>query len=491
MKITTKPIEDHQIEMVVEIEKDKFEAAKVKAAQKISKKVKVPGFRPGKAPFQVIRNIYGDAAITEEAIEILVEEIYPDAVKEANLEPGAPGQLANIESIDPPTFKFIVPLKATIELGDYKSIRKAYTYASPDESKLQTEIENIRRMYAKTETVERPVEDGDYILIDIAGYDAKDKEKAEAILERKGYALVVRKEGVDTEFPYKGFSAKLIGAAPASVVKVTNTFEKDHADEKLAGKKVNIEATIKTIRAVIMPELDDDFAKMTGLGSNVAEFTQRFKDSIDAEEKAKFDDDYFEGLLDEIKTVSTIKYPPQVIEHEIEHVLEDVERRLQAQGIENMDAYYKMLKTTPEAFIEEQAKPTSIKRLERGMIMDELARLEEIRLENDQLEEEFRTLWTNLAMTDPEFAKRTKNGTKPSQDIINAVTMDAANRLLTRLTLDRLKAIATGEQVDAPASDKPKAKAKSKAKVATEAAAEAPTEAAAEKKPRKTKKAEA
>lgn len=471
MNIVTKPMEDHQMEMVVEIDKEKFEAAKQKAAQKISKKVKIPGFRPGKAPMSVIKNIYGEGVITEEAIEILVEEIYPEAIKEANLEPGAPGQLANIESIDPPTFKFTVPLKSVIELGDYKSVRKEYNFIAPDDSRLQTEIENIQRMYAKTETVERPIEDGDYVLIDLVGYDAKDKAKAEALLERKGYALVIRKDGSDKEFPYEGFSAKLLGAAAGSNVSVAHSFAKDHSDEKLAGKKVNLEATIKTIRAVITPDLSDEFAQMTGLGSTVEEFKTRFKESLDAEEKAKYDDAYFEGVLDDIKAISSIKFSPQVLEHEIEHVLEDVERRLQGQGIESMDAYYKMLKTTQAEFIESQAKPTSIKRLERGMIMDEIARVEEIKFENDQLEEEFRSLWMNLAMNDPEFAKRTKNGVKGSQDIINAVTMDAANRLLTRLTLDRLKAIATGEQGGAAPSES--------------------TEPTPAKKPRKSKKAEA
>lgn len=456
MNIVTKPMEDHQVEMVVEIDKTKFESAKHKAAQKISQKVKIPGFRPGKAPYQVVKNMYGDGAITEEAIEILVEEIYPEAVKEANLEPGAPGQLLNIESIDPPTFKFVVPLKALVELGDYKSIKKEYSFIAPDDSKFQDELANIRRMYAKTETVERAIEDGDYVLLDVIGYDAKDKEKAESVIDRKGYALVIRKEGPETEFPYQGFSNGLLGAKPGDTVSLVNKYAKDFSDEKLAGKKVNLEALIKTVRAVIMPEIDDQFAMMTGLGSNVEEFNQRLRETIESEEKAKYDDDYFEGLLDEIKAISTIKYPPQVIEHEIEHVLEDVERRLQGQGIENLEAYYKLLKTTPEQFIEDQAKPTSIKRLERGLVMDEIAKVEEIKLDNDSLETEFRNNWASLVMSDPEFAKRTKNGTKPTQDLINAVTMDSANRLLTRMTLERLKEFATGasngstEKVEAP-----------------------------------------
>lgn len=456
-------MEDHQIEMVVEIDKSKFESAKQKAAQKISQKVKIPGFRPGKAPYQVVKNIYGDSAITEEAIELLVEEIYPEAIKEAKIEPGAPGQLLNIESVDPPTFKFAVPLKAVIELGDYKSLKKEYAYQSPDETKFLDELSNIRRMYAKTETVERPIEDGDYVLLDLIGYDAKDKEKTEVLVERKGYALVIRKEGTDTEFPYKGFSAALIGAKPSALVTLTNKFSKESSDEKLSGKKVIFDTTIKTVRAVILPEIDDQFAMMTGLGSTVAEFNQRLRETIDTEEKGKYDDQYFESLLDEIKAISTIKYPPQVVEHEIEHVLEDVERRLQGQGIENLDAYYKMLKTTREQFIEDQAKPTSIKRLERGLVMDEIAKLEEIKLDNESLENEFKNNWASLVMSDPEFAKRTKNGTKPTQELVNAVTMDSANRLLTRLTLERIKAYATGTAVTGPSDNSAEPKKKSKA----------------------------
>jgi len=157
-----------------------------------------------------------------------------------------------------------------------------------------------------------------------------------------------------------------------------------------------------------------------------------------------------------------------------------VERRLKNQGIENMDAYYKMINTDKEKFIEEQARPTSIKRLERGLIMDELARAEKIEIDNESLEAEFNNAWATLSMTDEDFAKRTKNGTKASREIVDAVAMDSANRLLTRRVLDRIKAIAGGEVAEAVEA-KPKAK---RAKKAAAAEAEtAPLEAAAEEAP--------
>jgi len=460
VNIVKNPIADHQVELIVEVDPQNFESAKQKAAKKIAAKVKVPGFRPGKAPYHVIKNIYGESAITEEAIEIVVDEVYPQAIKEADIEPGAAGHLENIESMDPLKFKFVIPLKPEIELGQYQSIRKSYSFVAPDDSRFNEELENLQKMYARTETVDREVQDGDYILIDLIGFDNADKEKSAELIKRDGYALVVKSEGSDNEFPFKGFSKNLIGALPNSSLKISHKFPKSELDEKLAGKKVEFEATIKVVRAVITPPLDDEFAKMTGLGQSVDELQKNLRLNLEAETKADFDDNYYEEILEEIKQNSTLKYPPQVVEHEIEHVLEDLESRLKKQGFSSLEEYFSMSKTNRDDFMNENARPTSIKRIERGLIMDAIAEKEGIKLENAELEEEFKSYWLNLVYSDPEFAKMTKNGTKFNQDLVNAVSIDAANRLLTRKTLERLKAIANAENIPSNESidEKPKVK---------------------------------
>lgn len=448
MKIETTPRDDHQVTMVIELEPEKMEGARHRAARKIAEKSKIPGFRPGKAPYEVVRRVYGDSVITEEAVEILVDEIYPEALNEANIEPGAPGQLENIETLDPPKFIFTVPLKPLVELGDYKAIRLPFEFKEPSQEKLEEEITNLRRMYAKTETVEREVEDGDYVLIDLIGKKSDATEEDQALVERKGYALVVHKEGKDIEWPFPGFSSKLIGLKPAAETEFSYTYAPDFTEEKLAGQTMNFKVTVKIVRSVIMPELDDEFAIKTGLGQSVEELRSRMLENLTQEAKDQYDDEYFENLISMIKAISTIKYPPQILDHEIEHVLEDVERRLKDQGVENLDAYYKMLNTTKEKFIEEQARPTSIKRLERGLVMDELARSEKIELDNEALEAEFSNTWSSLSAQDEEFAKRTKNGTRPTREIVDAVAMESANRLYTRRVLDQIKAIATGKATE-------------------------------------------
>jgi len=487
LKIETHPRDDNQMTMIVEIDAEKMEGARRRAARRIAEKAKIPGFRPGKAPYDVVRRLYGDNVITEEAVEILVDEIYPEALKETKIEPAAAGQLENIESLDPPKFIFTVPLKPTVDLGDYKSVRKVYEFIAPGDDKLDEEIENLRRMYASTETVERPVKDGDYVLLDVIGHKAKAKEDEAALLERKGFAIVVRKDETPTEWPFPGFSAKLVGIAPGEGKEFSYKYAKDFSEESLAGQNVKFEVTVKTVRGVNMPELDDEFAKKTGLGQTTDELRKRMRENIEAEARNAYDDEYFESLIEQIKAGATIKYPPQVLEHEEEHVLEDVERRLKSQGVENMETYFKMVDSTREKFIEEQARPTAIKRLERGLIMDEIARAEKVEIDNESLEAAFNNAWATLAMTDEDFAKRTKGGTKASREIVDAVAMDSANRLLTRRVLDRLKAIASGEVTE----EKPKAKrAKKAAKEEPVTEAVAPAEGKPAKKKVAKKKTE-
>ena len=471
MKIETQPRDDHQVTMIVELEIEKLEGARKKAARKIAEKVKISGFRPGKAPYDVVRRLYGDGAITEEAVEILVDEIYPEAVKEANIDPSGAGQLEKIESLEPPTFIFTVPLKPTVTLGDYQSLRLPYEFVSPESAVLDEEINNLRRMYAKTESVERAVQDGDYVLLDVIGNKSKAADDESPLLERKGFAIVIRNDEKDTEWPFPGFSTNLIGMDPGQSKEFSHKYPKTITDDKLAGENVKFSATVKTIRSVNMPDLDDEFAKKTGLGQNVDELRKRMQENIELEARNNFDDQYYENLLDLIKQGAEIKYPPQVLDHELEHVLEDVERRLKNEGIENLDTYFTMLKTDRETFINEQARPTSIKRLERGLVMDELARVEKVEIDNDALETEFNSMWANLVMNDEEFAKKTKNGTKASRELIDAVALDSANRLVTRRVLDRIKEIATA----LPAKKSKKA-ATAKAEVVEEVPAEAAVE---------------
>ena len=498
MKIEKELLDDHQVQLTVEVEADVMEANKRRAARQIAKRGKIPGFRPGKAPYDVIVRNYGEAAIVEQAIDILVDEIYPKVLEEAEIKPAAAGSLENIEELDPPKLIFKVPLAPEINLGDYRSIRLKYKFSPPGKKELDNALKEMQQMYATTKTVERAAEMGDYVLVDVKGERAKpkDEEDRSAALSRNGYALVVREEAQDDEWPYPGFSKELVGMNPNESKTVKHKYPKDDPDESLQGETVNFEVTLKTVRAMILPELDDEFAKTTGQYETLDELEEALKKELEFRAQNEYDDEYYVELIDKIKAGATIKYPPQVVEHEAEHVLEDMQNRLAQQGLE-LETYFKMQQTTQEKFMEEEARPVAIKRLERSLIMDQLAREEKIEVNDEDLQNEFGQTMTEMQYQGLDFNK-VKGGRQGQQKVAEAIAMQSANRLMTRRVLERIKAIATGEfkeekeEEAAKEEKKPAATTSPKGKEKTEKTGKVP-EGGAAKKSGKTaaKKAEA
>jgi trigger factor len=445
LKIEKQLLEDHQVELTVEVEADRMEANKRRAAKQIAKRGKIPGFRPGKAPYEVIVRHYGEAAIVEQAMDLLVDEIYPKVLEEAEIQPAAAGSLEKIEELDPPKLIFRVPLAPEIDLGDYRSLRLPYKYSAPGKKELDEALKEVQQMYATTETVEQPVEVGDYVMVDVKGERAKPKETEDraAALSRDGYALVVREEAKDDEWPYPGFSKELVGMSPGESKTVKHKFPKDDPDESLQGETVNFEVTMKTVRSMTLPELNDDFAKTTGQFETLEELTESLKTDLENRSKAEYEDEYFVELIDKIKAGATIKYPPQVVEHEAEHVIDDLRQRLAQQGLD-LETYFKMRQTTQEQFLEEEAKPVAIKRLERSLILDQLARDEKIEVDEGSLQNEFGQTLTELQYQGLNL-DQVGGGKRGQQQMAEAIAMESASRLITRRTLERIKAIATGE----------------------------------------------
>jgi len=427
--------EDHQARVVVEVEPDRLEAAKRRAARKISEQGKIPGFRPGKAPYEVIRRHYSDAAIYERAVEMLVDETYPLMLKEADLKPAAAGSLEKVEGSETPKFTFLVPLLPEVDLGDYGKIRQAYEFEAPGEDKLEQAIDELQQMYSTTETVEREVQEGDYILADL-------KSEKES-LTRSGFATILRKDDRETEFPFPGFARHLLGLKAGEAKTVSHKFPKDFSDETLTGQAVEMEVTVKTVRSVTLPELNNDFAKMVGQYETFDALKETLKKDVEERARADYDDQYFAKLIDTIKEGATIKYAAHSLNHEAGHVVDDLRQRLSQQSLD-LETYYKMRNTDAAKFFEEEAKPVAKKRLERSLIMDEISREQSIEVDNQALDAEFNNTLMSLQMQGVKL-NEIKGGKKGQQQIAEAVAMESANRVLTRRTLDRLKAIATGE----------------------------------------------
>jgi trigger factor len=324
-----------------------------------------------------------------------------------------------------------------VDLGDYRSIRMPYEWSAPDETAVDAAIEDIRQMYGTTENVEREAQEGDYILLDVKSETTE--------LNRTGFAALIRKEERDTEWPYNGFAKELVGLKPGDTKTIKHTFPEDWEVEELRGKETEMEVTIKTVRAVTLPELDDEFAKTVGAGETFDALRETVKKDVENRSKAEYDDKYFVDLIEKIKEGANLKYHEHSLEHEGEHVLEDLSQRLGQQGMD-LETYFKVRNTTREQFIEEEVKPVAKKRFERSLILDELVRREKIEVDNEALDAEFNQTLSSLTMQGMDLSK-IRGGRQGQQRIAQAVAMESANRVLTRRALDTLKSIATGEYV--------------------------------------------
>jgi trigger factor len=455
LKIETQDRDDNQVVVEVELDPEKMEGARRVAARKISQRMKIPGFRPGKAPYEVVVRNVGESSITEDAIELLVDQIYPKILEETGIKPAAPGTLEEVVTIDPPKFKFIIPLIPSVDLGDYRSVRMDYQWTPPTEDKVKEAIEELRRMYSSTEAVDRPVQPGDFIMVDIKGVVEEN-----ILTEKKGHPIFINPDLKDEEWPYKGFGKKLIGMKPEQEKKLKHKFPKNFQDEEFAGKEVEFNVKVTTVRGMILPELNDEFATKVGNFENVQAMRDAIEANLSNQSKAEYDDEYFENLIEKIKEQSNIKYPPQVLDHEKEHVIHDLERRLSEQNLE-LDVYLKMREMDKEKFMEEEVNPVAAKRLERALVMDQIAKLEKLEVSEENLSSAFQQTLFEV-QNDEQFQKLVKKK-KPSQQLMESLAQESANRAMISLTLDRLKKIAMGEITESP-KEKPKSKKKGSSK---------------------------
>jgi trigger factor len=442
LKIVTTPLDDHQVKMVVHIDADQFEKSMHQAARKIANRIKIPGFRPGKAPYEMIIRNVGEDGIKSEAIDLLIDKVYPDALKESALTPGSMGKLENISEEMPPIFEFLVPLAPEVKLGDYHSIRKEYIVPVVGQKEVDEFIDRLRMNYATSEPVDREVQRGDIVYLTLSGNLVNPAEgENEALLKEGAYpVLVPDKSGNDNDWPYPGFSESLIGMAVGAEGTAKHEYSDDSNLENMRGKHVIFNYKIDSIKKLILPDLDEAFVKMLGEQKSVDEFLNSVREQLELRSKNEYDRDYSNDLVNEICKDAEVKYPPQLVEDEVDELLKSLEHDLSHQKMD-LPTYLKTRNLEKEAFIETEVKPAAIQRLERSLVMDEFTRAENIKLDMAKWDEAVNETARDLSYS-TDISKLSKKMSK--DQLSQAVTYETANRLMNQQIFDRMKDIATG-----------------------------------------------
>lgn len=438
--------DDRQAQLTVSYTAKEFEGFKRRAARKIAKDTKIPGFRPGKAPYNVILNRFGEGAILQEAIDILLEDDYGKMIDQSDIEPSGSGELKSIESYDPPKLVFMVPLEPIVDLGDYRNIRKEYVDEPFDDKLVEEFIINLRRKSATLIPAEHPAEEGNLVYFTLSGkFTGVDDDEDAVITDKTPQQVIIptKEEKSESEWPFSGFARKLLGVKAGDTKEIQHTYKKNDPEESYRGKTAVFKVEVQSIKELELPELDETFIQTMGDYDSVESFRQSVAEELEQDHHTRIESQFFDELIEAITEGSTMTYPPQMLAHELEHVRENVESRLKEQNL-NFETYLKILEKDEATFVEEELQPTARKRLERSLIMDALIKGENLQIDQDKLKEQITQVMTEIYYSGDAQELQNEMG---QDGFTRMISMEAAQRVLREQLFDRLKLIASGQPI--------------------------------------------
>ena len=381
MSLQVEKLEKNMAKLTIEVPASDLEKALQSAYKKQKNKISLPGFRKGKVPRQMIEKMYGAEIFFDDAANEIIPKAYADAYDECELEIVSRPEIniVQIEKGKPFIFTAEVATKPEVTLGEYKGLEVDKVSTRVTQKEVEAKIEEEAEKNARTVTVEdRAVQDGDEVILDFEGF-----VDGEAFEGGKGenYPLTI---GSGSFIP--GFEEQLVGAEAEKEVEVKVTFPKDYHAEELKGKEAVFKCTVHEIKAKELPEIDDEFAaevsEFDTLDEYKADVKAKIKEQKATDGKRKQEDQAVEQA---IKNAS-YEIPDAMVDTQISQMANDFAQRIQSQGL-TMEQYYQFTGMTEEK-MNEEFKPQAVKRIETRLVLEAIAKAENIEISDEKLDEE-------------------------------------------------------------------------------------------------------
>ena len=381
MSLQVEKLEKNMAKLTIEVPASDLEKALQSAYKKQKNKISLPGFRKGKVPRQMIEKMYGAEIFFDDAANEIIPKAYADAYDECELEIVSRPEIniVQIEKGKPFIFTAEVATKPEVTLGEYKGLEVDKVSTRVTQKEVEAKIEEEAEKNARTVTVEdRAVQDGDEVILDFEGF-----VDGEAFEGGKGenYPLTI---GSGSFIP--GFEEQLVGAEAEKEVEVKVTFPEDYHAEELKGKEAVFKCTIHEIKAKELPEIDDEFAaevsEFDTLDEYKADVKAKIKEQKATDGKRKQEDQAVEQA---IKNAS-YEIPDAMVDTQISQMANDFAQRIQSQGL-TMEQYYQFTGMTEEK-MNEEFKPQAVKRIETRLVLEAIAKAENIEISDEKLDEE-------------------------------------------------------------------------------------------------------
>lgn len=379
MSYTIEKLEKSRVKFTFDVDAETFGKAVVAAYNKTKHKYSVPGFRKGHVPMKVIEGMYGREVFFEDAMDIVIPEVYSEALdKEHDIEVVSQPELESFDFKEDGgvTFVLTTAVRPEVKLGKYKGLSLERKVEKVTAKQVDEEMENARDKQARIIDVDEAAKNGDIVNIDFVGsVDGVKFDGGSA----QDYDLTL---GSGSFIP--GFEDQLVGAKKGDKVDVKVTFPEDYHATELKGKEALFECTVNAVKRKELPALDDDFAKEISEFDTLAEYKEDVKNKLMKDAEMRADREYEDALVQAVVDGAEVEIPQAMIDQEAEDMAKEFEYRLSYQGIKLAD-YLGYINMTREQLLDEY-KEQAAKSVKVRLVMEEIVKREEMKFEQDELD---------------------------------------------------------------------------------------------------------
>jgi trigger factor len=427
VKVTREKTENSQAFLRIEMEPAEVEESLEQSYHRLVKKADIPGFRKGKAPRPILERYLGRDSLLEDALNNLLPQAYEQALKEQQIEAVASPTIEMAQT-DPVVFTATVPLKPTIELGDYHSLKLKPEPVELTKDEVDAVIEQLRRQHGTWEPVERPADFDDLVTLDI-----------ESHIEGKPF---INQPGVQYQIlhnqplPAPGFAEQLSGMKGGEEKEFTLQLPQDYPRAELAGKEAQFKVKVTEIKQQRLPKLNSEFARLVNPEfKTLASLRKQVSTNLRLRAEQKTKEEFEERVIDAVVDLSKVEFPPVLVETEVDRLTDQQARWLQAGGAE-MEEYLRQIKKTGEE-LREELHPLATKRVTRSLVLGKVAEEEKIEVTDAEIEAELGNIVQNAS------GNKDKDEVRKGLDS-SQVRSSIEQLLTTRKTMQRLVEIAGG-----------------------------------------------
>jgi trigger factor len=381
MNVTTSPAPRSSVQLDIELPPERLSRAIDAAVRALSRRTKVPGFRPGKAPRPILERVLGPGAVLDEAVEHLVQEAYRQALDEQEIRPlaNADVEIVQAEEGKPLVFKAIVPVRPDVKLGDYRNFPFAPEIPTTDDEKVDKVIDELVDQNATLAPVEdRGAQTGDYAVIGFEG--TRDGEAFPGGSAERMPVVI----GEDRLIP--GFEEHLVGLRVGDSTEFDITFPEDYVEASLAGQTAHFSATLRELREKVRPEVDDEFARSMGDYDDVAALRTRIRERLERNALDSARHSFADRIIEYAVSNAELELPDVLVDQEVEVMHDELRGTLARQGIPE-ETYLQVTGKTHED-IHTEFRPGAEKRVRTLLVLSKIAEVEGVEVPEADIEAE-------------------------------------------------------------------------------------------------------